>query len=212
MKLLEKIKNLKKETKDIILLGLIGFGIVLFSILFDQITKYAALGCLKTAGTSYEFIPGFLDFTLVFNTGAAWGTGGDATWSRILLIIISWAVALFIIGLFIFYVVKKKPIKKGLFIIVAFILGGDIGNLIDRTFFYDRGVIDFLSIQSWWPGFGIFNIADSILVCSIFALIIYYIVEMVKEHIKENKRLSSENEDVKKVEPTTNSEENNDVD
>lgn len=177
-----------------ITLALIGFVIVIFSLAFDQISKYVALDALKVEGTTAPFIPGFIDFTLVFNTGAAWGMGGDSTWSRILLILISWLVAILLIGMFAYYVYKKKEIKLGIFIIASFILGGDLGNLIDRTFFYERGVIDFISFQSWWPNFGIFNVADAILVCSIIALIIYYVIEMIKEYLKERKRLNNNDE------------------
>ena len=64
--------------------------------------------------------------------------------------------------------------------------------MIDRTFFFNReqgSVVDFLSIQRWWPNFGIFNVADAILVCSIFALLIYFIVELVKEEIEKHKKV-----------------------
>ena len=57
--------------------------------------------------------------------------------------------------------IAALQVATSLGVSIALIFGGDIGNLIDRTFFFNRGVIDFISIQSWFPGFGIFNIADS---------------------------------------------------
>ena len=191
-----KIKWLKK-TYPYLFLTIIGVIILIFCIAFDQISKYVALGTLETVGTSVTFIPGFINFTLTLNKGAAWGVGSGSDFSRIILILISRAVAIGFIGYFIYAVVKKKEIKLGAFIICAFIVGGDIGNLIDRTFFYDRGVIDFLDITSWWPGFGIFNVADSILVCSIIALIIYIIVEVIKDSrwYRTRKAQKEENDD-----------------
>jgi len=170
--------------------------ITIFGVLSDQITKISAENNL-TIGQSIPFLGDtFLVFTLTYNTGGAWGLGGDQTWSRILLILVSWVVAIGIIVYFIYSFVKKK-INKALIIIFSFVLSGDIGNLIDRTFFYNRGVIDFLDISRWWKNFGIFNVADSILVCSLFALIIYYIYSFISEEIKKNKKAKEkvENED-----------------
>ena len=165
--------------------------IVIVFVLFDQITKILAIRYLTGKG-EVPFLGDLLVFNLVYNKGAAWGMGGDNLFTRILLVIISWLVAVGIIGYFIYLVIKRKEIKYGFWIIFSFVLGGDIGNLIDRTFFFNReqgSVVDFLSIQRWWPKFGIFNVADAILVCSIFALLIYFIVELVKEEIEKHKKV-----------------------
>ena len=63
--------------------------------------------------------------------------------------------------------------------------------LIDRTFFFNRGVIDFISIQSWFPNFGIFNIADSCLVVGLILLIVYFVID----EFKEQKRQKLKNEE-----------------
>jgi signal peptidase II len=162
--------------------------IVVFSVLFDQLSKLTVLNYLSE-GSTVTFIPGFIDRVLIYNTGAAWGAGGSDTRSRILLVVISWAVAIGLLIYLIYVTIKKKDVKVGLWIILAFVLGGDIGNLIDRTFFYSRGVVDFISIQSWWPNFGIFNVADSILTCSLIALAIYIIVESVESDRREKHRI-----------------------
>ena len=165
--------------------------IVIVFVLFDQITKILAIRYLTGKG-EVPFLGDLLVFNLVYNKGAAWGMGGDNLFTRILLVIISWLVAVGIIGYFIYLVIKRKEIKYGFWIIFSFVLAGDIGNLIDRTFFFNReqgSVVDFLSIQRWWPKFGIFNVADAILVCSIFALLIYFIVELAKEEIEKHKKV-----------------------
>lgn len=168
--------KIKKYTKFLIYFCVIS----VLAIVIDQITKYVALNFLEM-GVPVAFIPHFIEFTLTLNKGAAWGMGDGAEWSRILLTIISWVVAIFLIGYVAYMIKKEKEIDTLYGISLALILGGDIGNLIDRTFFYSRGVIDFISIQSWWKGFGIFNIADSCLVVGIFLLLIYFIIVEVKE-------------------------------
>ena len=165
--------------------------IVIVFVLFDQITKILAIRYLTGKG-EVPFLGDLLVFNLVYNKGAAWGMGGDNLFTRILLVIISWLVAVGIIGYFIYIVIKRKEIKYGFWIIFSFVLAGDIGNLIDRTFFFNReqgSVVDFLSIQRWWPKFGSFNVADAILVCSSCAWWIYFIVELVKEEIEKHKKV-----------------------
>ena len=69
--------------------------ITIFSIAFDQISKIIAENNLQV-GVAIPFIPGFIDFLLTYNLGAAWGMGDGEVWSRVLLCITSWVVALFI--------------------------------------------------------------------------------------------------------------------
>ncbi len=180
--------------------------IVLVFVLFDQITKILAIRYLTGKG-EVPFLGDLLVFNLTYNKGAAWGMGGDNTFTRILLVVISWVVAVGIIAYFVYLVIKRKEIKYGFWIILSFILAGDIGNLIDRTFFFNReqgSVVDFLSIQRWWPKFGIFNVADAVLVCSIFALLIYFIVEFVKEEIEKHKKIEEKLKNDAQVEEKDN--------
>lgn len=195
-----KSKKEKFFTKRNILLLVTMILIVVAFVLFDQITKYFAVKYL-TIGQEVNFLGDtLLVFCLTYNKGAAWGMGGNNTVLRILLVCISWAVALGIIGYFIYLAVKRKEIKVGLWIILSFVVAGDIGNLIDRTFFFNReegSVVDFLSIQRWWKNFGIFNVADAILVVSIFSLLVYLIYTFIKEEIDKNKQIKEKIEQEK---------------
>ena len=106
----------------------------------------------------------FFSLVYVKNTGAGFGILGGM---NILLIVIS-VIVLVSIG----YYYKKIPKENWTLIAFGLIVGGIIGNLIDRLF---RGfVIDFLDffISGWhWPAF---NVADTALVVGVVMLIIYY--------------------------------------
>lgn len=160
-------------------------------LIIDIITKVIAYNNL-TYGESIA-IPGLtwlVQFTLVFNTGAAWGFGGDNLVTQILLCILSYAAA---IGIIYFYIKKRESLSTFIKVIMMICLAGDVGNLIDRTFalmpniptIYSKGVIDFIDITPLIPGFGIFNFADSCLSVGIIILIVY---EIVTTFISDNKK------------------------
>lgn len=188
-KMLKSIKEIKIKNYYKFLIIFISFFIAFVA--FDQVSKYLAEYYLTGQGT-VSFIPGFIDFRLVYNKGAAWGMGDDAIWSRVLLCIVSWVVFIGIPIYVIYAMAKGKKLNALYTCSLGLIFAGDFGNLIDRTFFFDRGVIDFISIQSWFPGFGIFNIADSCLVVGLLLLIVYFIIEEVKEQ-KAEKKINEEN-------------------
>lgn len=175
--------NIKKYIPFFIYFVLIAIA----SIVFDQVSKVIAMNNL-TQGVAVPFIPNFIDFLLTYNKGAAWGMGDGEIWSRILLCAISWAVAIFLPCYIAYLIIKNREISPLYGVCLALIWGGDIGNLIDRTFFFDRGVVDFISIQSWFPGFGIFNIADSCLVVGILLLLVYFLIVEFKNQKAERDR------------------------
>ena len=167
----------------------IWLAILLFAL--DIITKFIAYYNLPV-GESVK-VKGFewlFQWTLTFNTGAAWGAGGDKIVTRILLCFISYAAAAFIIY---YYVKNRKTLNKFLKAVMMIVLAGDMGNLIDRTFsffpidtIYSKGVVDFIDITPLIKGFGIFNFADSCLCVGIAMLLVYEIVLMFKEKDKKD--------------------------
>ena len=179
-------------------------AIVVFAIVIDQVTKVIAMNFLEYA-TPVTFIPNFIEFTLVYNTGAAFGMGDDTLWIRVIFVILSWLV-MFAVPIYIVYLMTKdKSINTFFGISLALVLGGDVGNLIDRTFFFDRGVVDFISIQSWFPNFGIFNIADACLVVGVLMLLGY----LIYDEIKTSKEDKEHKENIKKLEEKEQSNLNN---
>jgi len=145
------------------------FGIIVI----DQLTK--ALARLYLAnGRVVTIIPGFLDLRLAFNTGAAFG------------MLPNWAPLFIVVGLVAIYaIVRLRRSGTGslcLSIGLGALLGGAIGNLIDRILFSSRGVTDFLELHIRsggsflaWPTF---NIADAgIVVGAILVVIHVYVIE-----------------------------------
>lgn len=191
---------------------------IVFSLLIcivDQISKWAAyslLGPLNSTlvpgddlpsqyGQSVTIIPGLLNFTLLTNNGAAFGMGGNTLGMRIVFIIISWAVFIFLPLILLYFLNKHKFVNKDkltfihimYFIALIFIYGGNLGNLIDRTFYWGIpcGVIDFIDISPLIPNFGVFNIADSFVVIGVLLVLVTLIIEMFKGDDKSKKELES---------------------
>ena len=150
--------------------------IIILSILFiiiDQLSKIIVVNNL-TNNKSIEVIKSFFYLTYTNNKGAAFSI---LTGRRILLIL----VALIVIGVLIYYVRKNKIEGKVNKIALSLVIGGSIGNLIDRIL---RGaVVDFIDVKIFGYNFPIFNLADTFIVIGVFLLII----EMFrKEHRNDN--------------------------
>ncbi len=137
------------QASGLIAAGLPGFVLLVFFVLFiDQITKSLAVGSLSHVGT-VPVISGIFHLTLVHNTGTAFGLfRGQSLPVSITTALIVVAVLFSILrqGHF-----QKTDVRLGFGLIV----GGAIGNLIDR--FRVGAVIDFLDFRVW----PVFNVADS---------------------------------------------------
>lgn len=120
----------------------------------DQAAKLLALKHLADV-PPVEIIPGLFNLVLVYNRGAAFGFLNDPT--------IDWQFWLFLAATIlgcalVVYLMRKTPPSRILTLGLAGILGGALGNLIDRVRY--RAVVDFLDFYygEWhWPAF---NIAD----------------------------------------------------
>ena len=126
-------------------------------VVIDQVTKAIATTHLRCE-TSLTLIGKICSLTLVNNTGAAFGLFKNQT---VVFILIS-AIAIIFIG---FYLIKRKV---GYYLPMALILGGAVGNLIDRLRF--GHVIDFIDFH-FWP---VFNVADSCI--TIGAIILFFLI------------------------------------
>lgn len=129
------------------------FWLSLWVVGLDQLSKWAVLVTLSPGG-HFPILP-FFDLTLVFNAGSAFGFLSDAGgWQRPFLILLSLLASLFLVVI----ISRLNSDRRQEGVALALILGGAVGNLLDRLF---RGeVVDFLLFyyQSW--SFPVFNIAD----------------------------------------------------
>jgi len=128
-------------------------GIATIVILFDQITKITILKLL-TYGASRP-LTSFFNLVLVYNKGAAFSfLAAESGWQRYFFTLIAIGAAVFII-----YLLKRHSGQRMFCWALSLVLGGAVGNLIDRLI--HGHVIDFLDFyyRGWhWPAF---NIADS---------------------------------------------------
>lgn len=134
-------------------------------IIVDQITKLWAVKELGY-GVNIELLP-MLDFSLVYNTGAAFGFLNDAGgWQKIF-----FATIAILVSIFLTWSIKNaKRSERQLVVAYACIIGGAIGNLIDRIRI-DK-VVDFIHVfyQNWH--FPHFNVADIAICIGAFLLIL----------------------------------------
>jgi signal peptidase II len=131
----------------------------------DQLTKWAVMGYFANRSPREE-ITGFLNLVLVYNKGAAFSMLADAAgWQTPLLIAFALAASA-IVGT----LIVRNPLKRLFCLGLALILGGALGNLIDRVRFGQ--VVDFLDFHAmgWhWPAF---NVADSAITVGAVVLIL----------------------------------------
>jgi len=140
-------------------LGLSGLIIVL-----DQLSKLWVVSLLKL-GQSIE-LTSFFNLVFVFNTGAAFSFLSDAGgWQRWFFIVLALAVSGWLTLL-----IRQHQSERLLPLAAALILGGALGNVIDRIRF--GAVVDFLDVHAagWhWPAF---NVADSAISVGVVLLVV----------------------------------------
>lgn len=136
-------------------------------ILFDQWTKLLVVKKMELY-ESVTLIENFLYFTSFRNKGAAWGIlQNQMVFFYIVTIVV-------IIGI-VYYLHRyvKDNWLQG--VAIAFILGGAIGNFIDRLF--RKEVVDFIDVMIFSYDYPIFNVADSFLVIGVGLIFIATILE-----------------------------------
>lgn len=141
-------------------------------LILDRLTKVAAEHLLSLH-QSLPVIPGFFHFTLVHNTGAAFGLFRN--W--VILLALTSAAVLLLLWV---SLVKAhaNPRLSSYRLPLALVFGGALGNLIDRVF---RGyVIDFIDGRVW----PVFNVADSAITIGAILLA----VSLLKDELRERKR------------------------
>ena len=131
-------------------------------IILDQLIKYLISTKLQL-NESIEIINKVFSLTYVQNIGAAWNI---LSGNRFLLIVIG---IISLIAIYIYFI-KNQKLTKIEWITYSILIGGIVGNLIDRIFY--GYVIDYLNFNLLGYDFPIFNLADICIVVSVFLIII----------------------------------------
>ena len=161
----------------IIILAAIVLGIVGL----DQLSKWIVVQNLPL-GESYEWIRKVVHFTYVRNEGAAFGILSNHRW----VFLVFSAVAIVGLGVYLFRFCKQNWAVK---ISLAFLIGGGVGNMIDRIAF--GYVVDFIELPFLWlpvlnQYFPVFNIADSFVTVGVVLLAVSLIRETIREEKAKN--------------------------
>jgi len=139
------------------------FIVIILIFFFDRVTKFYLIN-LQYSGTDVDFyIYPFLNFYLVWNTGIGFGLASleaDFVYHALTVVIAAINLMLIII------LFKSKGIYEYL---VAIVLGGSLGNLFDRMYYF--AVPDFIDLHIGNFHWFIFNIADIFITLGIIGLI-----------------------------------------
>ncbi|MDC1475945.1 signal peptidase II [Pelagibacteraceae bacterium] len=150
------------------------FVITIFSL--DRLTKIYLIN-LESSGVDVDFyIYPFLNIYLVWNTGIGFGLASIE--ANIYYHILT-SVIFLVNAALIYFLIKTKKIYSYL---IALVLGGSLGNLVDRIYYY--AVPDFIDFHLGNFHWFIFNIADISITIGIIGLILFEIFK--KEKISEN--------------------------
>ena len=142
----------------------------------DQWTK--ALAAAQLTDTVQVLIPGWLELRYMTNSGMALSMFSGARWLFV-------AIAVVFVGLVVWAVAKKHITKKPELWMIAAIVGGAVGNLIDRV--RTGQVIDMICV----PWFSTFNVADIFITVPAVLLVLYILIwdkEFLSDKPKQDKR------------------------
>jgi len=146
---------------------MIYYLIALFVITIDQVSKWLIVKNMEL-GTSIPIIDNVLYITSHRNRGAAWGILENKMWFFYIITVV-------FVGFIVFYMKKYAKTDKLLGISLGLILGGAIGNFIDRVF--RQEVVDFIHVYIFSYNYPVFNIADSALCIGVVLIIIQTLLE-----------------------------------
>lgn len=157
---------------------LIWLAVIAVTVFLDQLTKYLTVLHLKPIDT-LPIIEDVLHLTYVENTGAAFGMMKDARW---VFMVTSTVAIIGILG----YMIHRTYIKKEKMpwmeaLSLSLIVGGGIGNMIDRTML--GYVVDMIDCR--FINFAVFNVADSFVCIGAGLMILYLMILTVREYKAE---------------------------
>ena len=155
--------------------------IAIFAVIADQVTKYIVVQNIEYRD-SIPFIKGFMSFYHTRNTGAAFSMFSDNRWVFMVFSAISMAIIIYLL-------VKEYKRHALLNVSLAMVLGGGVGNMIDRIRL--GYVVDFFRTD--FVDFAIFNVADCFITVGAVLLGVYVVFfdAKVEKRLKAEKELNS---------------------
>jgi len=159
-------------------------AIIVGAVVIDFLTKQLVVHFMDI-GQSIPLIKGVLHLTYVTNDGAAMGMLDDNRWIFMILSTVA------IIAMSAYLIWQRNELSKGFGISLAMIIGGGIGNMVDRLFYgssFGNGevvdFIDFCAFPKIWKW--IFNVADSFVCVGCALFILFFIIDEAK-NVKQKK-------------------------
>lgn len=171
---------------------MLAFFVTLGVVVLDQLTKLIVRLSMDV-GERIRFVPYVMNITYVENDGAAFGMLDNARW----VFLVASTVTIVVIVWFLHKYGDRHPL---LTTSLAFILGGGIGNMIDRLFVTNEAgeyvVTDFF--ETAFVDFAVFNVADSFITVGAILLGVYVIFyePKVEKRIKAAEEAEKEDSEV----------------
>lgn len=145
--------------------------IAIIIIAIDQFSKWLIVKNMEV-GESVAVMKDFFYITSHRNTGAAWGILEGKMW-------FFYIITAIVIVVVVYYMQQYSKESRLIGVALSFILGGAIGNFIDRIF--RKEVVDFLDFYIGDYNYPIFNVADSSLVVGVFMVLIMMFLDEKKK-------------------------------
>ena len=152
--------------------AIISLSVVIIGLLVDFFSKLAVMTNMEIGEVgSIPLIKDFLHLTYITNKGAAFGSLSDSRW-------IFMSVSCVLIAVLTVLILLFKKANTLFYVATSLILSGGIGNMIDRIAY--GYVVDFIDFRGIWSY--IFNGADSFVCVGAGLLVLWYILEEVKNY------------------------------
>ncbi|MCX5066362.1 signal peptidase II [Micromonospora lupini] len=142
-------------------------GVALVALVADLVTKHLALAALSDR-EPVRVLGGLVYLSLTRNSGAAWSIGANYTWVFPL-------ITIGVVGWIVWMALRLRSLPWA--ISLGLVLGGALGNLMDRIFRapspFHGHVVDMISVFGpYGEYFPVFNLADSSLVCGVLLAVL----------------------------------------
>ncbi len=154
---------------------LVWLMIIVGVVFLDQLTKWLTVINLEL-GETFPVIEGVFHFTYRQNTGAAFSLFDKPDQRWIFMTISTVAIIAMLV-----YLAINRNKSKLLCVALSFVVGGGIGNMIDRCLL--KYVVDFIDVRL--INFAVFNVADSFVCVGVGLLALYIILDEAREMKKE---------------------------